>query len=302
MRILIFLLAASLCAFAAEKPRWQELLEKGNALRKGGDPKGGRELYETALKEAQPYGFEADLAVRSALAGLAVDLGLYVEAEEYLIPALPPKAPMINVARPLARIFPALLILGLAQLGQKRYDDAVQTFKQSLATAEKALGPQSVALVPILNALAVAHGQLDQRKASQQILARAISISGIAPEDRVETLRLVGEQKLASGDPRGASRALLWALSAAENTYGREHPLVAPALVSLASAYEAIGSFQRAEAALRSARLILSKALGGGHPHVAAVDDRLARLARSAKRPDPRAPTVDVLELRKIRK
>jgi len=231
-----------------------------------------------------------------------VDLGLYVEAEEYLIPALPPKAQMINAARPLARIFPALLILGLAQLGQRRYEDAVHTFKQSLAMAEKGLGPNSVALVPILNALAVAHAQLGQRKETQQTLARAMSISGTAPEDRVETLTLVGQQRLASGDAHGARRALIRALSAAETTYGTEHPHVAPALVSLASAYEAIGSFQRAEAALQRARLVLTTALSTSHPHVAQVDERLARLARSAKKPDPKAPTVDVLELRKPRR
>jgi serine/threonine-protein kinase len=67
-----------------------------------------------------------------------------------------------------------------------------------------------------------------------------------------------------------------------EDSLDRDHPRMAAVLQGLSGVYAARGEYGAAEALLKRALDIRVRALGEGHPDVAATRDLLAKL-RSAK-------------------
>lgn len=277
--------------YAQAEPLWQKALEKkieafgpedDLALKAMADLAGfysqtlqfsrAQSQYEKilAIRETR-YGKE-HASVATTLGNLALMFdkqGRYVNAEQLYLRAI---GIIENANGNHAGLLPALNGLGLLYLHQGRLDQAKPILERALVIAEKSLPDGHPKLAISLYNLASVLQEQKQFAKAESLLLRAVKMAEQAVIDSRPNMGLaMTDLYVEQTDFAQANPLLQFTLSTDQNQLGRDHPLTASFLKSLASLYVTQARYAEAEPLFRRAVEIFEKPLGPANPGIASV-------------------------------
>ncbi len=175
---------------------------------------------------------------------------------------------------------PALQIdtlLQLADLSAWRawFDEAETYLQQALCVAQQ----EDVSVSRVLQNIALLYQITGRVAEAMTVCDRWSTLAAEHSAEATWALRLRGELASALGHPRRGERLLCQSIEVHRRIFGDTHTEVAASLTSLASHYEALSKFDRAEAMYREALKITEKSCGPEAPETAALLNNLAALA-----------------------
>jgi CHAT domain-containing protein/tetratricopeptide (TPR) repeat protein len=163
-----------------------------------------------------------------------------------------------------------------------KYTKATQVAKQSLALAERQLGPDHPLVGTALNNLARLYGGQGRYVEAEPLYQRSLAIreKALGPEhpDVAQSLNNLAQLYDTQGRYAEAEPLQKRGLAIREKTLGHEHLDVAESLNALGLLYAAQGRYAEAEPLCKRGLAIREKALGPEHPDVAQSLNNLATL------------------------
>jgi tetratricopeptide (TPR) repeat protein len=258
------------------------LVAEGNVLRRAARWDDARDRLERAreIRFAEGGRTLAYAAVMNNLASLAVMRGDIDAAGRAYEMALAIDRELLGDEHP--RIAITLSGLGVVQLRQARYEDAVATLQRAIALRERTLGPDHLLLASPLNNLGITFTHMGRYDDSLAANRRALEIRerALPPDhpDIAESLNNIGvilqdQQKWAEAEPYFTR-----AIAIQERTYGPEHPNIISPLGNLGSVMREQG---RAREALRHHERALAIAESVHDPDNRTVAIAVVRLAET---------------------
>lgn len=180
--------------------------------------------------------------------------------------------------------------LGLIDLAQGQFANAITHFNQSLAAREELLGSHHADTALVLNNLGVLYNRLGRYTEAEPFLRRALAATaGNSVPNNVRTattLDNLGLLYLSTGRFALAEEFLQRALKLSIRTEGQKSPGTATAMANLASLYITRQDFSRAEKLLLRTLDIDQQTLGHKNPLTAVTLNNLGELYRLAGRFD----------------
>lgn len=235
--------------------------------------------YEKILVIREVKNGKEDVAVATTLNNLALMFdkqGRYVNAEQLYLRAIG----IIEKANGnSADLLPALNGLGLLYFHQGRMEQAEPILRRALAIAEKSLPDGHPKLAISLYNLATVLQEQKQNGQAESLLLRALKMAELPvissrPDMASTRVDLYVEQT----DYAQANPLLQFTLAADQNQLGKDHPLTASFLKSLASLYVEQSRYAEAEPLFRRAVEIFEKPLGPANPGIASVLSEWSKL------------------------
>ena len=209
-------------------------------------------------------------------ARLAHARGDRVATEQALRAAIQIADQLPDAHRPIAA---ALIKLGELKRAEGRDADAEDFFRQALEVGERAVGPDSLALVPALTSLGAVRVARGAPAEAEPFLTRALSVSethlGSDHPDLVVLLNDLSRLYLKQS-AHAFAEPLLLRLYTIKRVKGEEHPEVATVLASLAAVRQALGRHESAEQLWRRVLDIRERTLAPNHFATATAIEHLS--------------------------
>lgn len=279
--VLILFLTTSIPVFG---DGWSDsMTSAGNALQ-AGNYRLAKERFEQAIAAADRFD-ESDLRrweTKLALAEAMLALGDYDQSEQLcnesigVVEQLAGEKHLL-IARAEKALAEIYLRLGIATL-------ANQHCKRGMQICEAIQGRQHLDLTDFQTLMTqVWNLNSDTGDTADKIktLDTLVRTVGISPD------RLIARYEALAGDyyenrwnPDYAERAV----SLAESTYGKQHPVYGRCLLTLATALRHTGKFDKSESLSREAIQLISKTLGPDHPLLSTAYRNLASVERNRGR------------------
>ncbi len=235
-------------------------------------------------QELLPVG-HPDLATSRNLLGWIIhERGRSIEAEPLLLDAIAQRRADPGQREALSR---SLNDLGVVYNALQRYPDAERVLREALAIRRAAYGDAHRSVGITANNLAAAlyfQRQLDSAQVVQSLALKALQ-SSVGPDHQrtVVALNNLAAFRRAGGDLAGAESSYRELATRQARLQGRDHPVTARVLLSLAIVVADRGRTERsdpllaeAEGLYREATAVFERRLGPDHPQVGQTLDRLA--------------------------
>jgi tetratricopeptide (TPR) repeat protein/CHAT domain-containing protein len=163
-----------------------------------------------------------------------------------------------------------------------KFSEAIPLAQRALTIGEKALGPDHLAVAPLLNNLAQLYDNQGRYADAEPLYKRSLAIleKALGP-DHSDVARLLhnlaalyrNQGRYADAEPLYKRALAIW-----QKALGPDHPDVATLLNNLALLYDNQGRYADAEPLYRRSLAIREKAVGPDHPDVAPMLTNLASL------------------------
>ncbi len=253
-------------------------------------------------RQLLPAGHSDIAAAASLLGWIIYERGRNAEAESLITEAI--RLRRAAGTRQRDGLSRSLNDLGVLYNGSNRAADAISPLREALVIRRSLFGDQHRAVGITANNLAAAlyyQKQLDSAISVQDLALRALQAS-VGPEHQrtVVALSNLAAFKRAKGDLPGAEADYRALAERQTKLQGKDHPVTARVLTSLATVLTDRGTLEHsdtllveAEALHRQALGALEARLGPTHPQLATILDRLGRLVGQRGRPGEAATLLD---------
>lgn len=253
---------------------WQKSYDAGMKSFASGNYAEAAERFETARKDAEPYGSQDArfLLTLNALAGAYSALGQHTEAGRIYTQALSlQEAASGPHSAALAR---TLNGLGTLYSATGRLDDAEASYRRALKVQEGPGGSEDLGLATTLNNLAILYKAQRRFPEALSLFERAmriaLKVSGPDHQFVATALNNVGSICLETGRHGQAEALFKQALEIKERVHGSHHPEVATVLNNLGDLYCASGRPEEARPVYARVLAMDELVYGANHLEVAA--------------------------------
>ncbi|MCP4633887.1 MAG: tetratricopeptide repeat protein, partial [candidate division Zixibacteria bacterium] len=155
---------------------------------------------------------------------------------------------------------------------QGKYDEAEQSYKQSIKLLENIYGPDDRILGEPLSSIGLLYEIIGEYAEAEAFLLRATKVRkayyGNNHPYLMYSLLPLGDVYIHENQPAKAESLYLWALNNCETSYGENHENVSSCLNHLGNLYRQQGEYSKAELHYKRASDILETILGQNHPDV----------------------------------
>jgi tetratricopeptide (TPR) repeat protein len=179
------------------------------------------------------------------------------------------------------------------------HEAAARQHRALLEHGRRLFGPSHPAVARSLNMLASELLFLGRQDEAGPLLEEALNIQrapGARPEDRMVSLRLLGDVRAATGRPHDALAAYREALDILSRTVGREHSDYAVVTSRLAAAHESLGDVDVAARSYREAAQLAVRAFPPGHATMVEIRLLLVRFLQRSGSSEAAAAELDAIE------